>query len=102
MSNNHIVDLFLNPKSVAVIGASKNIVKGGNRIVNNLTLNKYKGRIYPVNPTAKGEIYGLEFKKSVLDIEEQVDLAIFYVGNRLIPGLLEDCIEKGIDRSLWL
>ena len=100
MSNNHIVDLFLNPKSVAVIGASKNIVKGGNRIVNNLTLNKYKGRIYPVNPTAKGEIYGLEFKKSVLDIEEQVDLAIFYVGNRLIPGLLEDCIEKGIKAAL--
>ena len=100
MSNNHIVDLFLNPKSVAVIGASKNIVKGGNRIVHNLTLNNYKGKIYPVNPTAKGEIYGLEFKKSVLDIEDEVDLAIFYVGNRLIPGLLEECIQKGIKGAL--
>ena len=100
MSSNHIVDLFLNPKSVAVIGASKNLVKGGNRIINNLTLNKYKGKIYPVNPNAKGEVYGLEFKKSVLDIEEEVDLAIFYVGNRLIPGLLEDCIKKGIKGAL--
>jgi len=85
---------------VAVIGASKNLVKGGNRIINNLTLNKYKGKIYPVNPNAKGEVYGLEFKKSVLDIEEEVDLAIFYVGNRLIPGLLEDCIKKGIKGAL--
>jgi len=100
LSSNHIVDLFLNPKSVAVIGASKNLVKGGNRIINNLTLNKYKGKIYPVNPNAKGEVYGLEFKKSVLDIEEEVDLAIFYVGNRLIPGLLEDCIKKGIKGAL--
>ena len=100
MTKNHIVDLFLNPKSVAVIGASKNLVKGGNRIVNNLTLNNFKGKIYPVNPTAKGEIYGLEFKKSVLDIEDEVDLAIFYVGNRLIPGLLEECIQKGIKGAL--
>ncbi|MFX1453354.1 MAG: CoA-binding protein [Promethearchaeota archaeon] len=100
MTNNHIIELFLNPKSVAVIGASKNMVKGGNRIVHNLTLNNYKGRIYPVNPTAKGDIYGLEFKKSVLDIEEDVDLAIFYVGNRLIPGLLKECIQKGIKGAL--
>jgi acetyltransferase len=85
---------------VAVIGASKNLVKGGNRIVNNLTLNNFKGKIYPINPSAKGEIYGLEFKKSVLDIEEEVDLAIFYVGNRIIPGLLEECIQKGIKGAL--
>jgi len=100
LSSDHIVDLFLNPKSVAVIGASKNLVKGGNRIINNLTLNKFKGKIYPVNPNAEGEIYGLEFKKSVLDIEDEVDLAIFYVGNRVIPGLLEDCIKKGIKGAL--
>ena len=100
MSSDNIIELFLNPKSVAVIGASKNLVKGGNRIVNNLTLNKFNGKIYPINPTTKGQIFGLEFKKSVLDIEENVDLAIFYVGNHLIPGLLEECIQKGIKGAL--
>ncbi|MFX1393467.1 MAG: CoA-binding protein [Promethearchaeota archaeon] len=96
MSNSNIINIFLNPKSVAVIGASKNPFKGGNWIINNLTLNNFKGKIYPVNPNSEGQMYGLEIKKSVLDIDEEVDLAIFYVGNRIIPTILEECIEKGI------
>jgi len=83
MSNSviKIVDLFYNPKSIAVIGASKVSMKGGNRIVNNLHSNGYKGQIYPVNPnySEDDEIYGFKFKKSVLDIEGEVDLAIFYI-----------------------
>jgi len=96
MLNHEIINIFLNPKSVAVIGASKNPFKGGNWIVNNLTLNNFKGKIYPVNPNSEGQMYGLEIKKSVLDIDDEVDLAIFYVGNKIIPAILEECIEKGI------
>lgn len=99
-SNNNIIDLFLNPKSVAVIGASKNPLKGGYRITNNLILNNFKGDIYPVNPNSEGKLFGLEFKKSILEIEEEVDLAIFYVPNRVIPAILEDCIEKKIKGAL--
>jgi len=97
LSSNNIIELFLNPKSVAVIGASTNPMKGGNWILNNLTLNNFKGKIYPINPNAEGKVvYNLEIKKSVLDIEDEVDLAIFYVPNRLIPGLIEECVQKGI------
>lgn len=42
-SPNHIIKTFLFPKSVAVFGASKNPLKGGNRIVNNLVYNKFEG-----------------------------------------------------------
>ena len=100
MSNNDIINLFLNPKSVAVIGASKNPFKGGNWIVNNLTLNNFKGEVYPINPNSEGQIYGLDIKKSVLDIDKKVDLAIFYVGNMVIPGILEECMEKGIKGAI--
>jgi acetyltransferase len=100
LSNNNIIDLFLNPKSVAVIGASKNPMKGGNRIVDNLITNNYKGKIYPINPHSEGELFGLEFKKSVLDIEEEVDLAIFYIPNRKIPTILKECVEKGIKGAI--
>ncbi len=100
MSSDNIVDLFLYPKSVAVIGASKNSMKGGHWIVNNLTLNNFKGKIYPINPNADGEVFGLEIKKSVLDVEDEIDLAIFYVPNRLIPGLLEECIQKNIKGAI--
>ncbi|MFX0189026.1 MAG: CoA-binding protein [Candidatus Hodarchaeota archaeon] len=100
MSNNEIIHLFLNPKSVAIIGASKNPMKGGNWIVNNLTSNNFKGEIYPINPNSEGQIYGLDIKKSVLDIDKKVDLAIFYVPNWVIPSILEECIEKGIKGAI--
>jgi len=100
LSSNDIINTLLNPESVAVIGASKNPMKGGKRIVDNLTLNNFKGKIYPVNPNANGEVNGLEFKKSVLDIEDEVDLAIFYVPNRIIPNILRDCIKKGIKAAI--
>ena len=100
MSGNHVVDIFLNPKSVAVIGASKNPMKGGHRIINNLIVNNYKGKIFPVNPNSDGEIFGLKFKKSISEIEEDVDLAIFYVGNHIIPEILRDCIKKRVKAAL--
>ncbi len=100
MSGNHVVDIFLNPKSVAVIGASKNPMKGGHRIINNLIVNNYKGKIFPVNPNSDGEIFGLKFKKSISEIEEEVDLAIFYVGNHIIPEILRDCIKKRVKAAL--
>ena len=90
--NNGIIHTFFNPKSVVVIGASKNPMKGGNHIVRNLTQNNFKGKIYLVNPNAEGELFGLKFDKSVLDIKGTVDIAIFYVGNTLIPGLLKECV----------
>ncbi|MFX1587442.1 MAG: CoA-binding protein [Promethearchaeota archaeon] len=100
MNDNNIVDMFLNPKSVAVIGASKNMLKGGYRILSNLVLNNFDGKIFPVNPNATGKLHGLEFKKSVLDIEEEVDIAIFYVPNQLIPELLVECVKKGIKGAI--
>lgn len=100
MSNKEIIDLFLNPKSVAVIGASKNFAKGGHRIVDNLVTNNFKGKIYPINPNSEGDLFGLKFKRSVLDIEEAVDLAVFYVPNLKIPSILEECIQKGIKGAI--
>jgi acyl-CoA synthetase (NDP forming) len=98
--NSDIIDVFLHPKSVAVIGASKKLTKGGFRITTNLVTNNYKGEVYLVNPNADGKLYDLEFKKSILDIEEDVDIAIFYVPNRFIPDLLKECIEKGVKGAI--
>ncbi len=100
LNKDNVVDLFLNPRSVAVIGASKNPIKGGFRIVNNLVINNFNGKVFPINPNARGSVAGLKFKKSVLEIEEEVDLAIFYVPNRVIPGVLKECVEKGIKGAI--
>ena len=100
MSDNHVIDIFLNPKTVAVIGASKNQTKGGYRIIENLLTNNFKGKIFPVNPNSDGEVLGLEFKNSILEIEEEIDLAIFYTPNSVVPDILEDCIKKNVRGAL--
>ncbi|MHA2281969.1 MAG: CoA-binding protein [Promethearchaeota archaeon] len=100
MTDNHVIEIFLNPKTVAVIGASKNQTKGGYRIIDNLLTNNFKGKIFPVNPNSEGEVLGLEFKNSILDIKEDIDLAIFYTPNRVIPDLLKDCIKKNVKGAL--
>ncbi|MHA2288514.1 MAG: CoA-binding protein [Promethearchaeota archaeon] len=96
MGNTDIIDVFLHPKSVAVIGASKKIAKGGFRITTNLVTNGYKGKIFLVNPNADGHLYDLKFHKSILDIKDPIDIAIFYLPNKLIPDLLNDCVKKGV------
>jgi acetyltransferase len=96
LSDKEIIDLFLNPKSVALIGASKNPLKGGYRILSNLISNNFSGRIFPINPNVEGKILGKQVYKSVLDVKEEIDIGIFYVPNRLIPDLLSECIQKGI------
>jgi len=97
-TSDNIVDLFYHPKSVAVIGASKNSRKNGNHIVLNLISNGYKGKIYPVNPnySEEDDVYNLKFKKSILDIDEEVEVVILYVANKLIPGIIKDCIKRNV------
>jgi len=82
------------PRSVAVIGASRNKGKVGYAILENLKLN-FKGKVYPVNPNAR-EILGLKCYSSVLDIEDDVDLAVICVRADLVPGIVEECGKKGV------
>lgn len=89
------IDLLFNPKSVAIIGASTNPIKGGNRILKNLIEHKFRGNIYPINPKG-GDAYGIKFQKSVLDVEEDIDVGIVFVPNRIIPAVIQECIQKGI------
>jgi len=55
----HFLDLFFYPKSVAIVGASRNEQTANYYLTANLVNMKYAGRIYPVNPGAK-EVMGLK------------------------------------------
>jgi acyl-CoA synthetase (NDP forming) len=85
---------FFDPKSVAIIGASRDPMRGGHRILKNVQIG-FRGGIYPVNPQ-HAEIDGLRCYPSVLDIPEPVDLAIVYVPARLVPGIVRDCARRGV------
>ncbi|MEM3373756.1 MAG: CoA-binding protein [Candidatus Woesearchaeota archaeon] len=101
MSN---LNLFFNPKSVAIIGASrkeksaghgilKSLITGG--VFQNSTNKPYKGKIYPVNPNAK-KILGKKCYPSILNIPYNVDLAIIAVNSRIVPSVLQECAKKKV------
>ena len=92
------MDRFMNPKSVAVIGASEDRRKGGYALVSNLKV-KFPERLYPVNPAAS-EICGLPVFRSVKDLPEPVDLAILFVPAAAVPEVMEACGSRGISRIM--
>jgi acyl-CoA synthetase (NDP forming) len=95
MSGTHFLDMFFNPKSVAIVGASRNRSTANYWLTANLLNLKYSGKVYPVNPNA-AEILGLKCYPSVRDIEDEVDLAAISVPASLTPGVIKDCIAKGV------
>ena len=86
---------IMQPKSVAVIGASAEDGKIGNSVMKNLINGGYKGNIYPINPKAD-TILGYKAYKSVKDIPGDVDTAVFAVPAKLVAQALIECGEKKI------
>lgn len=86
---------FLNPESVAVVGASRKPGKIGHELLRNIIEGNYEGEIYPINPSGD-EVLGLESYSSVLDVENDIDLAVLAVPAPIIPKIIEECGEKGI------
>lgn len=79
-------------KSVAVIGASSNHEKYGNKAVRAYLLKGYE--VFPVNPNEK-TIEGLKSYKSILDIEEEIDRVTLYVPPKVGLTIIEEIAKKG-------
>lgn len=87
---------LIRPRSVAVIGASRDIGKIGHAVLKNIIDGGFpQGKVYPVNPNAD-YILGLRCYPSIKDVPEVVDLAIITVPARIVPQALEECGQKGV------
>jgi acetyltransferase len=88
---------FFNPSAVAVIGASTNPEKLGYAVLENLVSGGFvqAGKVFPVNPKAE-EILGLPVYPTVLEIPDQVDLAVIVIPYPYVPDALRTCGEKKI------
>jgi acyl-CoA synthetase (NDP forming) len=89
-----LFETIFNPRSVAIIGASKSMLSGGGIFLNALMDMGFKG-IFPVNPK-ESELYGLKVYPNVKDIPEPVDYAIVAVQAKIVPQVIRDCVEKGV------
>ena len=90
-----ISNLFFNPKSIAIIGASREPKKLGHIVFSNFVKGKFKGKAYPVNLNAKS-ILGRKSYKSILDIPQKVDLAIIVVPASFVSLVLQECMKKKV------
>lgn len=91
---NDIFEAVFNPKSVAVVGASSNVSKGGHRRFVSI-LENYKGKLYPINPK-EDEVAGIKAYASVLDVPEDLDQVVISIPSGGVPGVMEECVKKGV------
>ncbi len=94
-----ILQKIFYPNSVAVIGVSSAPDNMGRGIIFNLTEFGYQGIIYQVGH--KGGVFaGRRIYQSVLDVPDQIDLAVILTPAHTIPGILEECGQKGIHQAI--
>ncbi len=90
---------IFSPRSVAVVGVSAKPDNLGRNILLNLIDFGFNGIVYPVGPSG-GAITTRRIYKSVIDIPDQVDLAVILIPARFVPQVLEDCGRKGVKRAV--
>jgi acetyl coenzyme A synthetase (ADP forming)-like protein len=81
---------FFRPRSVAVIGASRDPASIGYRLLDAVVHNDFQGPVYPVNPKAAA-VHGLRAYPSLRDVPGPVDLALIAVPRDAVPGVVDDC-----------
>jgi acetate---CoA ligase (ADP-forming) len=86
---------FFNPRSVAVIGASRTSGSIGSAIFRNLIIEGFHGPVYPINPNAD-VVHSVAAYPSVLDVPGPVDLAVIVVPARLVVDVARDCGAKDV------
>jgi acetyl coenzyme A synthetase (ADP forming)-like protein len=84
------LEKFFAPKSVAVVGASREKGKVGYAIVDSLVRGGFPGRLFPVNPKAD-EILGRKCYPDLAAIGEAPDLVVVVVPARFVTGIIQEC-----------
>jgi acetyl coenzyme A synthetase (ADP forming)-like protein len=95
---NNIKSVFY-PRSIAVVGASREEGSVGHSLLANLVGSRFQGIIYPVNPRANG-VLGIKCYPSVTAIPDEVDLAVVVVPSSIVPPVLEECGRKNMKGAI--
>lgn len=86
--------VFFEPRTVAVVGASRQPGTVGHELFQNVLRAGFKGTVYPVNKQAES-IAGVRAYASVGDIPGNVDLAIIAVPAEAVVEVADECARKG-------
>ncbi len=86
---------FFRPRSVAVIGASRDRRSIGRAVLERLIHTGFEGPVYPVNPNARA-VASVRAYPSVLDVPDEVDLAVIAVPAPVVPQVVDECARKRV------
>ncbi|XVQ09031.1 GNAT family N-acetyltransferase [Spirillospora sp. CA-255316] len=89
------IQRLLFPGSVAVVGASRAAHSVGQTVLRHLLRGDFSGPVYPVHPTATA-VAGVRAYASVLDIPDDIDLAVVSVPAESVHEVVEQCASKGV------
>jgi acetyltransferase len=95
------VEPLINPKSIAVVGASSRPGTVGNAVFLNLIQGGYQGPVYPVNPKAR-HINSVRTFKSLSSIPDEVDMAVLVIPPQFVPDVIDEAGEKGVKAILTI
>jgi acetyl coenzyme A synthetase (ADP forming)-like protein len=97
------LNAFFNPRSAAIIGATKKIDKAGHVIFKNFAYNKtrgvFKGEIYPVNPNEES-ILGFKCYPSITEIPGELELIVIVVPAKIVPTIMEEAVTKKVKTAI--
>ena len=95
-----IKDILSKYKSIAMVGVSKDLKKTSTIVMK--YMQDYGFKVYPVNPSAKGEkILGEEVYAKITDINKNVDIVDVFRPSKEVYGIAEDAVKIGA-KVLWL
>ncbi len=89
------VNLFFNPKSIALIGATDREGSIGKIMLENLLLAKDKRQIYPVNPNRE-KVFDIKCYPDVSSVPESPDLVIIVTPAETVPDMVEESGKAGV------
>lgn len=91
-------NIYKDIKTIAVFGSSPKEDRPVYTISKALQNRGYK--LFPINPNYN-EILGEPVYKDIMDIEEEIDLALFFVNSEKAYNLIKKSVEKGV-KYIWL
>ena len=95
----HPLDVFFQPESVALIGATENPGSVGRTVLWNLISTPFGGTVYPVNPK-RPSVLGIRAYPSISAVPEQVDLAVVTTPAKSVPGIIRECVQTGMKAAI--
>ena len=90
---------FFSPRSIAIIGASQDLISISGQPLKHLVTHKYAGKLYPVNPKYQ-EILGVKCYPSLAALPEAPELALVLINAARVADTLRECGKLGVPYAI--